>query len=91
MPRSVQTFHNSYNYLINRFSNYIASSRSEDGVIQDIDYPIRRLLIEREQTRGQVVAIVYNYLSLYIYVNFVYHTRLFFFIQLQQLLYLART
>ena len=46
IPRNVQTFHEGYNNIIHRFTKYIKSSRMEDGAMNDISLPFRRLLVE---------------------------------------------
>ena len=46
MPRNVQMWSDVYNNIINQFTHYTRSSKDTDGTIEDISYPLQRLVIE---------------------------------------------
>ena len=45
-PRNAQSYCSDFNKIFDRFMDYIRSTREEDGMIADITYPLKLLLVE---------------------------------------------
>lgn len=54
--RSVHMWQDAYNKIIHRFTDYLRSSRKADGTVQDIQYPLKRLVIESKLSTSVIIA-----------------------------------